>query len=61
MTNPKSLELKLTQHGNISITSIGGSTAFNDTYKSDLKVKYYHRDKTKLGIFLVQLKVVFKL
>ena len=39
----------------------GGTQAFNDTNKSDLKVEYYYGDKYKLRMFLVQLKVVFKL
>ena len=62
MSSSKSPEPRITQHGNMSTTSVGGGTqAFNDTNKSDLKVEYYHGDKYKLGMFLVQLKAVFKL
>ena len=61
IASSKSPEPRITHHGNMSTTSMGGSTAFNDASKSDLKVEYYYGDKAKLGMFLVQLKAVFKL
>ena len=50
-SNPKSPDIKMTYHNNVSVTSVVAPVA--DRNKDDLKVEYFHRDTAKLGIFLV--------